>query len=426
MDSSWKEKDAAFVWHPYTPIPHHGPKRLIARAQGAYVYEDNGHALFDGTSSWWCNIHGHCHPRLVAALHRQAQTLDQILFSPHAHPIAIELAEKLIQKLGAPFSKVFFSDDGSTAVEAALKMALQYWQLKGEKQRAKFISLKSAYHGDTLGAVSVSDTATFHHFFSKIKAPTFSIAPPFVENLKTILKAHHQEIAAIIVEPLLMGAGGMLMYSAEELEALVQAGRNAGVLIIFDEVFTGFGRTGTFFAMEQIPSRPDIVCLSKGLTSGMLPLAVTVATNDIFSCFVGGDSRTFYHGHTFTANALGCAVALESLKLFEEENLIEKNKRFQKLYAQEAERFRKLPRVKAVRTLGMVWVLELDADSNRPGWSIASAVWERGLWIRPLYQLIYLIPPYCSTESDLQTAFELLYTEIQNSQHFTASERGSA
>lgn len=423
MNDGWLERDSRLVWHPYTPVPHHGPRALLTRAEGAYVYDKDGRALFDATSSWWCNIHGHCHPRLVEALHRQASQLDQVLFSPHSHPVAIELADRLVEKLGKPFAKVFYSDDGSTAVEAALKMALQYWQLAGEARRTKFVSLQNAYHGDTLGAVSVSHVSTFHHFFSDLKAPTFSLASPYPENLRRLFKEHGGEIAALILEPLVLGAGGMVMYSPETLEELVAEAKRHGILVIFDEVFTGFGRTGTFFAMEQISSRPDIVCLSKGLTSGMLPLAATVASDEIFARFVGGDERTFYHGHTFTANALGCAVAVESLKLFDEGNVIEKNRMFRPLFEREAEKFRALRYVKDVRTIGMIWVAELHADSNRPGWSIASRLWDEGVWVRPLGNLLYLVPPFCSTESDLQAAFRLLYTEVQNERHFPPQTR---
>ncbi len=428
------------VWHPFTSYPLTTPPAQIVRAEGAFVYDEGGKRLYDATSSWWCNIHGHCHPRLVEALCKQARILDQVMFAPHGHPVALELASGLLEVLGEPFERVFFSDDGSTAVEAALKMAIQFWQLKGKPEKSRFLSMERAYHGDTMGAVSVSHLSQFHSAFEGIRIPVVRATAPYCyrcplnltypscqvrcldETLKTIEK-EASTLAAVIVEPLILGAGGMVAYPKEYLEKLVAACEANDILVIYDEVFTGFGRTGTMFAMEQLSRRPDIVCLSKGLTSGMMPLAVTVVTSRVFDAFSGGIEKTFYHGHTFTANALSCAIAVESLRIFESEGVLERNKKLTAVMRRWTPRFTDLEQVGDVRHLGMVWALEVVKDkvtkecyspANGPGWKIAKRLWNEGFWIRPLNQVLYVIPPYCTTETDLQDFFTVLYSALQN------------
>lgn len=441
---SYRSRDEHAVWHPYTPVPHLGPKAVFTRAQGSYVFDETGRKYLDATSSWWCITHGHCHPRLVEALTRQASTLDQVLFSPHTHPVAVELSESLLQALGARFQRVFFSDDGSTAVEAAMKMAVQYWVNRGVKNRNRFLTVERAYHGDTLGAVSVSQVEEFHGYFAQLRVPAPTSTVPYcyrcplgktypdcgiacAEKAETILDREGDQIAALIVEPLILGAGGMIVYPKEYLERLVRKARAKGVLVIFDEVFTGFGRTGEWFAMDHIKESPDIVCLSKGLTAGMMPLAATVTTEAVYDAFRGGPEKTLYHGHTFTANALGCAVALESLKIFREENVIERNRGLSAFMASQTARFAALPHVGQVRQLGMIWALELVTNkasqavaqpANGPGWRIAERLWADGFWLRPLNQVLYVMPPYSTTIQDLTPLFDRLYTEVQNGAHF--------
>jgi adenosylmethionine-8-amino-7-oxononanoate transaminase len=438
-----KPIDSSPLWHPYTAVPSERPRKLMVRAEGAYIYDAEGKKYFDATSSWWCNLHGHCHPDLVKALSSQAAQLDQILFAPHAHPVAIEFSELLLSKLGHPFEKLFFSDDGSTAVEAALKMALQYWSNRGEKDRTEFLSLELGYHGDTLGAVSVGHLDEFHRFFPSVLTTHKSTAPycyrcplnlqfPQCETAcltkaEKILSERGSRIAALIVEPLVLGAGGLITYPAAYLDKLMRLCRSQGVLVIFDEVFTGFGRTGTLFAKDQCSEAPDFVCLSKGLTSGMLPMGVTATTRAVFDAFTGSESRKFYHGHTFTANALGCAVALESLKLIERNRVLEKIAALQPFFVEQAKRFRALEHVGDVRHLGMIWAMELVQDrttkttpspANGPGWKICDAMLNRGFWLRPMGSALYVIPPYCSTEEDLRQCFDVLYGEVSNKAHF--------
>lgn len=430
--------DSDPVWHPYTPTPPVGPVATFTKAEGQYVFDESGKRYFDGTSSWWCNIHGHCHPRLAKALSEQAKVLDQILLSPHSHPVATELAAKLLEVMGGHFAKVFYSDDGSTAVEAALKMLLQYWHLKGQ-DRKTFVSLHGAYHGDTLGAVAVSDTPQFHHYFDIVNLPTLKVTQPYCyrcplnkdpntcktecsDSIEEVLAQNKNKTAGFIVEPLVMGAGGMVVYPEKYLTRLMEICKKYGVPVIFDEVFTGFGRTGTLFAFEKMSLKPDIVCLSKGLTSGMLPLGATVVSPEIWKAFQPGVEKTFFHGHTFTGNALSCRVALESLKVFEEEKTLEKNQMHIKWMEGQASRFRALSSVGDVRHLGMIWAIELVKDkaskecyspANKLGWMVAEKLWELGVWVRPLNQILYFVPPYCSTAEDLKHAFDALYLALE-------------
>jgi adenosylmethionine---8-amino-7-oxononanoate aminotransferase len=434
------KRDASLIWHPFTPEPHLGPKTAWVRAEGAYVYDARGRRYFDATSSWWCQIHGHCHPRIVEAIRRQAGVMDQVMFAPHTHALAVELASKLLQHLGTPFSKVFYSDDGSTAVETALKMALQYFEQTGQPRRRRFVSLDRGYHGDTLGAVSVSGHEEYHGKFESLLSTRRATAPycyrcpldlrfpecevACLHSLEAWLDEKGTEVAAVIVEPLVLAAGGMISYPQAYLERLVEMSRRRGALVIFDEVFTGFGRTGTFFALDKVTEnlKPDLVCLSKGLTSGVIPLAATVVKEEIWQAFRGGPGRTFYHGHTFTANPLGCAVALESLKIFEEENVLEKNKALSAIMEEASEEFREMAHVGNVRHLGMIWAIEMVRDKksrecfdppNGPLWNIATALWDQGVWMRPLNQMLYLVPPYCTRPEELREVFSLLSTAVK-------------
>jgi adenosylmethionine-8-amino-7-oxononanoate aminotransferase len=354
--------------------------------------------------------------------------------------VPVALSEKLLSHMKPPYSKVFFSDDGSTAVEAALKMTMQYFRNLNQPQRKVFASIDNSYHGDTLGAVAVGNVGEFHEGFEKV-LPVVRLTSPYCyrcplnqtfPSCETAcadmaiekLKPFQDRLAALIIEPLVLGAGGMITYPKSYLAKVTAFAKECGALVIYDEVFTGFGRTGTLFAYEQADFRPDIVCLSKGLTSGMLPLAVTVTQEKVYQAFQGGGDKTFFHGHTFSGNALSSAVALESLKIFEEENTLHQNKKLEKVMAENSARFEGLPQVGNVRHLGMIWNLEIVTDkkskatqvpSNRYGWRIAESLLKKGIWMRPLHQNLYLLPPYCTSESDLQRVFDVLYKELHDS-----------
>jgi adenosylmethionine---8-amino-7-oxononanoate aminotransferase len=442
MKSDWIEKDEKCVWHPFTPSTKLGPSsHIMERAKGSFVFDSDGKRYFDSTSSWWCNLHGHCHPRLVRALSSQAETMDQVLFAPHSHKPGIELAAKLTKLLGDPMSRVFYSDDGSTAVETAIKMAIQYWKNVGQSDRKFFISLDRAYHGDTLGSVAMGSVAEYHQVFNVFSQISFKSTAPYcyrcpkglkyptckiacLDEAKKIISEKGSSIAALVIEPLLLGAGGMILYPVDYVEELARLCREAGILLIYDEVLTGFGRLGTMFASEQIKQKPDIVCLSKGITSGMLPLGATVTSERIYEAFHadGDSSKAFYHGHTFTGNPLSISVALESLKIFEEDRVLERNRGLIEIMSKEALRFRELRLVGDVRHHGMVWAAELVLDKNQKtpptppnslGWKIAERMWKLGFWVRPLANIVYVIPPYSTGTHDLNNFFSALYTEVE-------------
>jgi adenosylmethionine-8-amino-7-oxononanoate aminotransferase len=293
---SWAERDARVLWHPYTQAELEPPPLAIVRGEGAWLEAEDGSRYLDAISSWWTCVHGHAHPRLSAAISQQAATLEHVIFAGVTHPAAVELAERLTALLG--LDRVFYSDNGSTAVEVAIKMAFQYWANRGAP-RTRFLKLEGAYHGDTVGAMSVGGVPLFHEAFSDLlfRADTYDgeVGP---------------DVAAVIVEPMVQGAGGMRVQRPEFLAEVAERCAKAETLLIADEVMTGFGRTGKMFACEHAGVRPDIVCLSKGLSGGVMPFAATVAREEIFEAFCSKDARrTFFHGHSFTGNPLGCAVA---------------------------------------------------------------------------------------------------------------------
>ncbi|MDR1989509.1 MAG: adenosylmethionine--8-amino-7-oxononanoate transaminase, partial [Acidobacteriaceae bacterium] len=328
------ERDAARVWHPYTQMQTRPAPVPIVRGEGVYLYTEDGRRLLDGTSSWWVNIHGHAHPALTAALTAQAATLEHVVFANCTHHPAVDLAERLVDVLPRGLTRVFYSDNGSTAVEVALKMAMQYWTNRGERDRRTFITLHHAYHGDTVGAMSASEDSRFTRPFQPLLFDVARVASPYcyrcplglerrdcgincLQSLEQALRAGARRVAAVLVEPMLQGAGGMIVWPAEYLAGVRRLCDEYGVLMIADEVLTGFGRTGRMFACEHADVSPDIICLSKALTGGYMPLGATVASDAVYESFLSEDrARTFFHGHSFTANPLACAVALASLQLF--------------------------------------------------------------------------------------------------------------
>src|SRR5579863_9566091 len=330
------DRDRACLWHPYTQMLTQPPLLPIVRGEGVYLYTEDGRKILDGISSWWVNIHGHAHPKLNAALAAQAREIEHVVFAGCTHRPAVELAEALLQLIPTGLTRIFYSDDGSTAVEAALKMAVQYWRNRGQPQRAKFITLHHAYHGDTAGAMSVSEDSIFTRAFTPLLFPVFRAHAPYcyrcplgleratcridcLGSLESRLVERGDEIAAVLVEPMLQGAGGMIVWPKEFLAGVRTLCDRFGTLMIADEVLTGFGRTGRMFACEHASISPDIMCLSKGLTGGYMPLGATMTTEAVYEAFLSEDrTRTFFHGHSFTANPLACAVAIASLELFRE------------------------------------------------------------------------------------------------------------
>lgn len=401
------ERDRRVLWHPYTQEKTAPAPIAVVRGEGVWLHTADGRKILDGISSWWVNLHGHSHPYINEALAKQAAQLEQVIFAGFTHHPAVELAEKLIEILPAGLTRVFYSDNGSTAVEVALKMAYQFWANKGE-ERKTFVALANAYHGDTFGAMAASDESSFtapfkNLLFKMLRAPAPN-ATDFIANLETILQENHREIAAVIVEPLLQGAGGMIVWTAEDLHRVRRLCDELGVLLIADEVLTGFGRTGKMFACEHAAITPDIICLSKGLTAGYMPLGATVATDEIYNAFLSDDRRkTFFHGHSYTANPLACAVGRASLELFERENTLDKIQFINQKFNERLPTLNEFPAVKEIRIIGAVGVVELTGGGylDNIGQRLAQEFLSRNILLRPLGNVLYFMPPYIINENEI-------------------------
>ena len=430
----WIKKDLKYNWHPYTQMKdcRKTPPILIERAKGIKLYDASGKFYYDTISSWWCNIHGHNHPRIKEAIKKQLDQLEHVLFAGFTHKPAILLAEKLISITPSNLKRVFFSDNGSTAVETALKISFQYWNNIGKKKKTKFVSSDHAYHGDTIGAMSVGGVDLFSKvfkslFFSSLKFPApYCYRCPMgkkrstcniecIKPLENILRRKNTEIAGLIIEPLLMAAGGMIVYPKEYLKKVAMLAKRYNVHLILDEVATGFGRTGKMFVCEYVNAKPDFMCLSKGITSGYLPLGATLTTEKIYRAFYADrrKKKTFYHGHTYTANPVACAAALASLKVFEEEKTLKKLNKLIPIFHKRLEDFRRLPLVGDVRYIGMVGAIELAKDTRRIPQAIYAEGLKQNLILRPLDNIIYLYLPLCVGERGLETILQRTYNIIR-------------
>jgi adenosylmethionine-8-amino-7-oxononanoate aminotransferase len=414
------ERDSKVLWHPYTQEKTAPAPLAVVKGENVWLYTADERRILDGISSWWVNIHGHSHYFLNAALSHQAEQLEQVIFAGFTHQPAVELAEKLLAVLPAGLTRVFYSDNGSTAVEVALKMAFQFWQNRGET-RSTFVALADAYHGDTFGAMAVSAesnfTAPFKNLLCRILRAKSPNAPDFLQNLENILQNNRKQIAAVIIEPILQGAGGMIVWQAEILREIRRLCDNYEILLIADEVLTGFGRTGKMFACEHAMIKPDIICLSKALTGGYLPLGATAATEQIYSAFLSEDRRkTFFHGHSFTANPLACAVARASLELFERENTLAKVKKINQKFNDRAVEFRALETVKDVRVCGAIIIFELK-DANgylaNIGQMLSQEFLRRAILLRPLGNVLYFMPPYAIAENEIDWVLDEITAVLQ-------------
>lgn len=425
------ERDAESVWHPFTQHGLGRPLLPITGASGAILRDEAGREYLDMISSWWVNLHGHGRPELARAVSEQVLRLDHVQFAGATHEPAVRLAERLLEKAGLNGSaRVFYSDNGSTAVEAALKIAHQHWVNRGAPRRL-FATLRGAYHGDTFGAMSVGRSSGFFDAFGKLLFETVTLPVPLVwrgfENpegerdalaeITRLMESEGDALAGLIVEPLVQGAGGMRFHSARFLEQLCSMFRQRGIPVIFDEVMTGFGRTGSFFAFQQTRFVPDLICLSKGITAGILPLAVTIASNDLFDSFLGNDfSTALAHGHSYTANPVSCAAALASLDLHESTDSLALVARIHRRMALRLDALAESPRVEKVRLLGGIAAFDLagkdPAYSTGAGRELATALQEEGILLRPIGNVIYLIPPYCTTDSQIDRAFDVLVSKL--------------
>lgn len=412
------DRDKRYVWHPFSQHATDGIPLPIVKGKGTLLYDADGNSYIDANSSWWVNVHGHGHPEIQRALSEQFAELDHVIFANVTHPQAVKLAERLSNRLPADLSKVFFSDNGSTATEVALKMSIQYWHNKGVK-RDRLMAIEGAYHGDTFGAMSVGERDLFNRPFEPYFFDATYLPFPLPENEELVLsiaQKHFEtnEYAALIVEPIVQGAAGMRKYSSRFLDELVRLAKQHEALVIFDEVMTGFGRTGTFFAMDQCLEKPDIVTLSKGLTAGVLPMGLTITTEHIFQAFLSERTeRAFLHGHSYTGNPLACAVANASLDLFEQEEttnsiaqLIKWNEEAIQLIANETN-------VYSPRVIGTILAFEVNTDEKVGYFSgIRNRAYqyalERGVLMRPLGNTIFINPPYCITRDEYTQVIDVI------------------
>lgn len=410
-----KQKDSKYIWHPFNQ--QKGNEIIpVVKGKGVFVFDEEGNQYIDGFSSWWVNLHGHAHPYIAKKIYEQALELEHIAFGGFTHPQAVKLSERLINLLPNNIEKIFFSDNGSTANEVALKMAIQFWHNKGEK-RTRFIALANDYHGDTFGSMSLTARGGFNKPFETllfnvdfIAAPTEQNKKIVLEELETHLKTN--KIAAFIFEPIIQGAAGMLIHSPEILSEMIALCKKHNVITIADEVFTGFGRTGKWFASDYFQHKPDMICLSKGITGGFMPLGVTAVSDAIYQAFYSDDAmHTFLHGHSYTGNPLACAAANASLDLFKLEHTFEKIASISKQHQLFITNINAHKKVKNARCFGTVAVVELATDEesnyfNTKGKEAYQFLLKKGIILRPLGNVLAIIPPYCIDEIELNSIYQ--------------------
>jgi adenosylmethionine-8-amino-7-oxononanoate aminotransferase len=437
-----RKQDLHYLWHPYTHINtlERTAFPIIKRAQGVYLHTVDERLLFDGISSWWCVNLGHSHPRLIQALIEQSQTLQHSMLGGLSHPTIISLTQELLRLTPSNLQHVMWASDGSSSVEAALKVALQYWQMRSKTTKTRFISLEGGYHGDTLGALNVGYIEAFHRNFKTLLRPAYKAPSPHCVGcddqpgseqpaptncslkcfnaMAELLYEKSHEVAAVIVEPLCQAASGMRIYPAAYLKKLAQICRELDVLLIVDEIATGFGRTGTLFACEQAGIKPDLLTIGKGLTAGYLPMSGLLVTDEVYNSFrdTGGEDRTFYHGHTFGGNPLAAAVALAALKLYQEPHIISNLKARTCQLKSGMEECGRLLANSPVQSLGLISKIHINARAGgaKRAEAITTLALEYGLFTRPLGEVIYLWPPLTTTENELAGMLILLQKAVQN------------
>jgi adenosylmethionine-8-amino-7-oxononanoate aminotransferase len=404
------------IWYPFYQAQVDGPPIKVTRAAGVFLYDEQGKSLLDINSSWWVNVHGHGRKEIRDAISEQFDQIDHVIFSGVSHEPAEKLASQVIDLLGEKYSKVFFSDDGSTAVEVALKMAIQYFSNR-DIQRKKIVALNGAYHGDTFGAMSAGQRGYFNKPFEPYFFDVEFLPFPTEENWEACLAqakkiAANEDVIALIVEPLVQGSAGMRMYNCHQLDSLTRMFRASGSLIIFDEIMTGWGRLGTYFALQQVQQKPDIVCLSKGLTGGVLPLGLTVATQEIYNVFDQPDkAKALLHGHSFTGNPLSCAAALASLTLFRQEDTWANIERISRKMSSFVERLQATGIFHNPRSLGTIFAVDL-LPANGYFAEIRNQIYQHfiahGILCRPLGSTVFFNPPYVVTDEELEHTFDVL------------------
>jgi adenosylmethionine---8-amino-7-oxononanoate aminotransferase len=436
MDRSLTERDRQVIWHPYTQHKGFPPPIPVIKGKDSLLFDDTGKTYIDAISSWWVNIHGHAHPYIAAKVYQQALQLEHVIFTGFTHEPAVSLAERLLPLLPGDFSRVFYSDNGSTAVEVAIKMALQYWRNQADTgplgapagqagsppigaltgRRNKILVFHHSYHGDTFGAMSLSERGLFTDAFRDYLFEVLFIDTPSLSNIDdlcAVVRQQGPDIACIVYEPLLQAAGGMRLYDAAAMDLLLEAIKREGILVVADEVLTGFGRTGKLFAGEYLRNTADIICLSKGLTGGTMALGVTAATERVFEAFLSDDKRkTLFHGHSFTANPLACSAALASLDLLQQPDCLRRIGRISERHIAFLDMIRPHPIVRNARSLGTVLAFELNAGRdeyvNAIGPKLTEEALAAGIYLRPLGNTVYFMPPYCITEKEMDQVYSFL------------------
>jgi len=421
------KRDLLHIWHPCTQMKDHEflPMIPVKKGDGVYLEDFDGRRFIDAVSSWWVNLFGHANPTISGAVQQQAATLEHVILAGFTHEPIVRLSERLVALVPEGLTRCFYADNGSSAVEVALKMAYHYYKNIG-KERPLFVSLSNSYHGETIGALSVGDVALYKETYGPLLLRSLQTPVPedqseaaaleAVKALESLLREHADSVAALIVEPLIQGAGNMHMYHPRYLSEARRLCDTYDILMIADEIMTGFGRTGTMFACEQTGIVPDFMTLSKGLTGGYLPLSVTMTTERIYQAFYCDYNlyKAFLHSHSYTGNALACAAANATLDIFESENVLEANKGLAKVMGEELERFRALDNVKTVRQTGMVAAVELQgyAPEQRVGLKIYEYALSKGVLLRPLGPVVYFMPPYIIKEEELRYVMRTAYEAV--------------
>ncbi|MEE9494009.1 MAG: adenosylmethionine--8-amino-7-oxononanoate transaminase [Gammaproteobacteria bacterium] len=441
-NQTWASRDLAHIWHPCTQMKDHEwlPMIPIRRGKGVWLEDFSGQRYLDATSSWWVNLFGHCNPEINAAIQQQLETLEHCIFAGFTHPAAIELSERLVKLTPAGLEKVFFADNGSSAVEVALKMSFHYWHNQQRPKKTRFITLENSYHGETLGALAVGSVELYKKTYGPLLLEVITVASPdcfqredgescqqysarMIAPMRKTLEQNAEEVCAVIIEPLVQCAGNMRMYDPVYLSELRKLCDEFDVHLIADEVAVGFGRTGTMFACEQADISPDFMCLSKGLTAGYMPLSVTLTREKIYDAFYDDyeNLTAFLHSHSYTGNALACRTALATLDIFEQQPVLENNRKLAATMADACSIFQEHPHISDIRQTGMIMALEMSPDKTRQaaypwqqrrGLKVYQHGLSQGMLLRPLGNVVYFMPPYVISEDEIRQMVEVAHQGI--------------